>query len=170
MPLKSRSQTTPQTPQSARPPDETPTGAEFTGEPSELLAKPGLPLRRQPQPQISPIQVNEWGGVKSADPCACTATQIHHEFPLLSADIQHARAMIRSQTKPTPPSKLRKAFRGPVLDRWADNEEWRIMNEEYSKPTGRVASAKELARAILRRKTGLTDATLKTYLKRRRHD
>jgi hypothetical protein len=128
--------------------------------------KPQRPLRRQPQP----IRVTERGGVKSADPCASTATQIRHEYSLLWPDIQHARAMIRSQEGAITPSKLRKTFRGTTLGKWADNDECAILVEAYEKPRGRVASVKGLARAILRRKTGLADATIKSYLKRTRQD
>jgi len=78
--------------------------------------------------------------------------------------------MIRSQEGAITPSKLRKTFRGTTLGKWADNDECAIMVEEYGEPRGRVASVKELARAILRRKTGLTDATIKSYLKRTRQD
>ncbi len=118
------------------------------------------------RPKIDPIEISELGGIKSAGPCVSTATQIRYEYEKLVPQVHRARAMIRSGQGGIAITNLGSAFQGTTLGKWCDNDEWKTLIEEYSKPKGRVAYAKEHARAIIRRKTGLTDETIKTYLKR----
>jgi hypothetical protein len=63
-------------------------------------------------------------------------------------------------------TQLQNTFRGTALDKWADKQEWGTMIEAFDQSRGKVATAKGVARAIIRRKTGLTDETVRTYVKR----
>ena len=104
-----------------------------------------------------------------AKPSNSTATEIRHEYNLLVPEIQQVKALLRSESGETALDELKKFYRRKTLGKWADDEEWKIMYEEYGKPNARSAQPKSIAKAILRRKTGLRQKTIDTYVKPSRH-
>ncbi len=112
------------------------------------------------------MKIKTIGGRKVlAEPSNSTATEIRHEYNLLVPEIQQVRALFRSERRKISPGELKKLYRRKVLGKWADDEEWNMMIEEYGKPNGRSAQPKSIAKAILRRKTGLREKTIDTYVK-----
>ncbi|MGD1156160.1 MAG: hypothetical protein ABSA41_10055 [Terriglobia bacterium] len=102
-----------------------------------------------------------------AEPSASTVTVVRYEFDQLLPLVLQARAYVRQEEGHLTAPELRKAFRRTQLAKRTD-EELRDLIHEYGEPKKRAASPGGIARAYIRARMGLTDETIKTYLKRTR--
>ena len=119
---------------------------------------------------VGPIKIVDQGGIKRAEPCGNTVSFQLIEYNEMFPQVHQVRSIIRAKGNKITVTQLERMFRGTALGKWADRDEWRIMQEEFRARKGKVAAAGEMTRAIIGRKMGLTDATVKTNLSRARKE
>lgn len=129
----------------------------------EQAPKAEVGIRRGGQrPERVKIMVKNGGKVTSRKPTRAETRDIYEK---LLPEVEQAIALIRGRDGEISVRKLEKSFDQKILGRWTDRKDIETMIDEYGKSKGRVASAKNMTRAIIRHRTGQPDQTIKTYIK-----
>ena len=159
--------------------------------PAFEIEKPSSkPLRAHPDTKapaldnVQPIKIVSRGPYKVAEGfCENTPSVQLSAYEKMLPRVQQAKSIIRGKDGNITVTELERIFQGTTLGEWADRDEWNTMREAFTNPkekvaaakgigakiaAGKVATAAGITRAIIRRKMGGTDASIKSNLSRAR--
>lgn len=156
----------------------------------EIEKSSSKPLRAHPDTKapaldnVQPIKIVSRGPYKVAEGfCENTASFQLEQYRKMLPEVHQAECIIRAKDGNIAVTELERIFQGTTLGEWAGRDEWNTMLEAFTNPkekvataksigakiaAGKVATAAGMTRAIIRRKMGGTDATVKSNLSRAR--